>query len=281
MSQQKNYRLRLKPAQGKGATLEIKISIAQRVSPSTGFKSTFKGRQIRMCKVLAKDDVKPSDPSDIEEIIPWNGTVPAYPYQDEDTGETKLLVMDDKTKCKLFQKSESMNGLGLIPREDIKPYMYDGSHYFLTVQKKSKTEPEKSDVQGYNILHYVLSEHNKMLLVKFVSSDREKFAVIYPDSEILSMSILIHNNYHRTAPTVSRIPLPKAKEHAEKMVKVFSLRRFEPSSTNDLYEDNILKYIEDLKQIAKGVKPAKLKATLRSEPAPADEDDFFSQLDSM
>jgi non-homologous end joining protein Ku len=233
-----------------------------------------------MVKVLTTDDAKPKAVSDIEEIIPWNDTVPAYPYLDEDTGQAKLLYLDEKAKCAIFKKSEFMNGVGFIDAAEIAPSMYTGDHYFIDVQAMSKSEePAASDIQGYSILFYILKEHKKMFLTKFVSGDREKFAVIYAVEDGLMLSIIIPHNYQRTAPTVSRIPLPKAKDHASKMLASFSLRRFDSVITCDKYEESIDKYIEDLKEVAKGGPTGKLKVKFKA-PEPQHED-FFSQLEAL
>lgn len=260
--------------------LTFKISIAKTTEAQTGFKSTYEERQIRMVKVLAVDDVKPKEVNDIEKIVPWMETVPAYPYQDEDTGAQKLLYLDEKAKCVIFNKSEYMNGIGFIDAKEITPNMYSGDHYFVKVQTDSKSKvAADSDIQGYSLMYYILKEHNKMFLTKFVSGDREKFAVIYACGDLLMLSIIIHNNYQRTPPVVSRIPLPKAKAHADKMLAAFSLRRFDPSITADKYEENIQRYIDELKTVAKG---GKLKIKARLKPPVADyADDFFSQLDAL
>lgn len=274
MSRQTKFTLKFP----KGLTIRIRIN--KSTEAQTGFKSTYKGRQIRMVKVLAKDDIKPKQVSDIEEIIPWNDTVPAYSYQDEETGEAKLLYLDEKAKCAIFKKSEFMNGVGFIDVAEITPNMYAGDHYFIDVQKESKAKTAaESDVQGYSMLFYILKEHKKMFLTKFVSGDREKFAVIYAVGDGLMLSTIIHQNYQRPPPTVSRIPLPKAKDRAAKMLAAFSLRRFDPATTNDIYEETIEKYIEALKEVSKDGK-IKIKSKFKI-PVATYNDDFFSQLDAL
>ena len=207
-------------------------------------------------------------------------TVPAYPYQDENTGEAKLLFLNDKVKCTLYKKSEYMNGVGFIRANEISPNQYAGDHYFVDVQKEAKSKvASASDVQGYSLLFYILKKHDKMFLTKFVSGDREKHSVIYAVGDGLMLSTIIHHNYQRTAPTVSRIPLPSAKEHAAKMLAAFSLRSFDHASTNDKYEESILKYIGELKHVAQGGK-IKIKGRVKKLEVAYD-DDFFSQLESL
>ena len=157
--------------------------------------------------------------------------------------------------------------------------MYAGNHYYLNTQVDSKSKKSATvDQQGYSLIFYIIAELKKVLLVKFVSGDREKFGIIYGIGESLMISTLIHNNYQRATPDNERLPLPKAKEHAEKMLSKFSIRRFDPSSTDDKYEDSIKKYIEDLKLVAKG---GKIKATFKHKSPVCYDQDFFSQLDSI
>lgn len=273
MSQQTKYTLKFP----KG--LKIGIQIWKSTEAQTGFKSTYKGRQIRMIKVLAKDDIKPKSIDDLEEIVPWTGTTAAFPYQDEDTGEERLLYLDERTKCRLFQKSEFMNGIGFIDRSEITPNMYKGDHYFIKVQVDTKSKKAApSDIQGYTLLYHILNNNNKMFLTKFVSGDREKFSVIYAVNDGLMLSTIIHANYQREAPAVSRIPLPKIQEHAQKMLNAFDLRGFDTSITVDKYEENIRKYIDELRDQEKGIKP-KIRVKMKS---PVNyEEDFLSQLDSL
>lgn len=262
--------------------LSFKISLWKSTDAQTGFSSTYEERQIRMLKVLAKNDAKPKDISDIEKIVPCSETVPAYSYKDEETGEAKLLFLDEKVKCSIYKKSEYMTGIGFLDANVITPNMYAGDHYFIQVQKESKAPTAaEADVQGYSLLYYLLDTHKKVFLTKFVSGDREKFSIIYAVGDGLMLSTLIHNNYQREPPTVSRIPLPKAEAHAAKLIEKFSLREFDPSTTNDMYEQSIIRYIEELKRIAKSGATGKVKVTVKAPAAVAKCEDFFDKLDAL
>lgn len=277
MSQQTKYTLKFPT----GNLPPLKITIQTGKESKTGFKSTYEGRQIRMVKILAKGDVKPNSVSDIEKIVPWTQTVQAYPWTDDESGEERLLILDDKTKCKMFEKSEYMGGVGFIERDEVAPNRFSGDHYSVKPQVDSKTKKSADgDVQIYSLMYFILKEHNKMFLTKFVSGDREKYAVMYANGDGIMMSILIHDNYLRTAPTVSRIPLPKAKERADKMLAAFSLRRFDPTVTVDRFEENIQKYIDELKLVAKGGK-LPLRPKLKGKISVAGVEDFFDALDAL
>jgi hypothetical protein len=264
--------------------LTVKIAIGKSNEPKTTLRQTYVddsgvNRQVRTVKVLAKDDVKPSSVADIEQVIPWNQVQSSFPYHDEDTDREMLLPLDDKTRCKVFSKSDYMNGVGFVRQCEITPNMYAGDHYFVKVQVDSKSKKSAAgDVQGYSLLYFTLCQHEKMFMVKFISGDREKYGVLYPVGDSLMMSTIIHHNYQRSAPTVPKVALPKAKEHSRKMLSAFELATFMPAMTEDRYEDALLGYIEELKRIAKGGK-AKMKARTK-QPVSYDED-FFSQLDAL
>lgn len=279
MSRQTRFTVRFKDG------LVFAVIMGKSFDPPTSLKSTYDGgRAIRMVKILTKDNAPATCIEDIERIVPWNDTVPAYPYIDDETGESKLLIMDDKTQCSIFSKSEFMNAMGFVDADEITPNMFTGDHYFVNLQKESKaTAPAQSDVQAYSLMFYVLKEHNKMLLVNFISGERQKFGVMYAVGDGIMMSVIIHHNYQRSAPNVSRIPLPKAEAHAAKMLSTFSLRRFDPTTTVDKYEENIKLYIEHLKELAKkgeSTSGSKLKAKLKTVKV-EQANDFFSRLDAM
>lgn len=278
MSRQSKFTLKFKGG------LAIKINIAKSSDPKTSLRQTFpdesgENRSVRTVKVLAIDDVKPQSLEDIEKVIPWNAVQTSYPYRDEEDGHERLLHLDDKVRCKIFTKSEFMNFIGFLDNGEITPNMYAGDHYFLKIQVDTKSKKAcKVDEQGYSLLYYILAEHDKAGMVKFISGDREKFGVIYRVGDGLMLSLLIHNNFQRAAPEVERIPLLKATALADKMLSNFSLRGFDPEMTNDRYEAMLKTYIDELTHIAAG---GKIKPRLKIKTPVSFEDDFFSQLESL
>jgi non-homologous end joining protein Ku len=273
MSRQSRYTLKFP-----GGGLSFKIGLSKSTDGQTRFNSTYKGRQIRQVRILTTDDVKPKSATDIEEVVPWNNTVPAYPYQ-EDDGESKLLFLDEKIKCKLFHKSEFVNGIGFIDTTEITPHMYAGDHYYISPQTERATKMvDESDNQGYSLLYHILCRRKKMFLVNFVSGDRQKFAVIYSVDDNLMLSTIIHHNYQREPPLVQRMRVPEVDTYADKLLSMFSLQRFNPEITVDLYEANILKYLQDLRIRARGG-IVKIKVTFKS--AKIKCNDFLDQLQSI
>ncbi len=267
----------------RGGALQVKVGLIKSFDAPVGLKSTYGGgRAIRMVKILTKDNAPATCIEDIEMIVPWSDTVPAFPYVDDETGESKLLIMDEKTQCSIFKKSEFMNAMGFIDAAEVTPNMFTGDHYFVNLQKESKAPaPAEGDVQAYSLLFYLLKEHKRMLLINFISGEREKFGVMHAVGDGVMLSVIIHHNYQRSAPKVSRIPLPKAEAHAAKMLSAFSLRRFDPITTSDKYEENIRAYIEQLKEHAKSSDSGgKVKAKMKTVQV-QQTNDFFSRLEAL
>jgi hypothetical protein len=264
--------------------LTVKIAIQKSSEGKTSLRQTYvddagENREVRTVKVLAKDDVKPTSVADIEQVIPWNQVQSSFPYHDEDTDCEILLPLDEKTRCQVFSKSEYMNGVGFVNKCKITPNMYAGDHYFVKVQPEGKSKKcAAGDVQGYSLLYFTLSQHDKMFIVKFISGDREKYGVLYPVGDSLMMSTIIHHNYQRSAPLVPKVALPKAKEHSHKMLSAFEIPTFMPAMTKDRYEDTLIGYIEELKRISKG---GKVKMKVKTKNLVSYDEDFFSQLDAF
>lgn len=269
--------------------LSVKINLKKSFEAKTGLRQTYvengENRPVRTVKVLAKEDVKPKELEDVEKVIAWNAVQSSAEYRDTETGEVKLLPLDDMTRCKMFKKSENMKALGLVSCKSIHPYMYTGDHYFVGIQCEGKSKKAAAaDEQGYSLLYALLAEYEKMLLVQFVSGEREKYAVIYQAGDGLMMSLLIHNNYQREAPAVTRVPIPKLKEFAAKMLKLLDMRKFNAEVTDDKYEDALIRYIEEERKAkedaANGVKP-KSKTIPRKREVKSLDMDFFSQLEAL
>ena len=281
MSRQTKFNLKF-PKGG----LCIKISLQKAYEEKTGFKQTYvdskgENRQVRTVKALVKDDNVPKQLDELELVIPWSDVQTSFPYRDED-GRERLLPIDDTVKGKLFTKSDVMAIVGFLDFRTITPRMYDGNHYFLKIQADSKTKStSKTDRQGYSLLHYILSACDKVIIVKFVSGDREKFAAIYSEEQCMMMSTIVHTTYNREAPEVALEPVLEGKKYAEKLIKTFGLKSLTEVSMDDQYELLIKGYIEDEQARMRGdIKTdPKIRAKIKKHISLAD--DFFMQIDNM
>lgn len=230
--------------------ITCKISLKKSFSATTGFLQGSKGRQVRTIKVLTTDDATPSTMDDIEELVPWGELETYHSYRD-DSGETKLLPIDKKALQALFKNSNSMLVQGVIDTCKIKPYMFDDAHYFVNVQHDSKTKDlPQSDRKVYTVIYHYLLDNDKYMLVKFISSNREKYGLLYADpmSEGLRLSLIIHSTYQRAREAVNLIDIPSAASYGEKLVKGMSMEEIAPEEIIDDYEVKVMAYIERLRE---------------------------------
>jgi non-homologous end joining protein Ku len=275
-----NYTLKL----GK-CGLQFKIALTKSYDDKTGFTQTYPDpedpsiyRCVRTIKVLTKDSVRPADVKDIRMVVPWTEVKTSFTYMGED-GTEKLLPLDHEVIGKIYAASENMTSMGFIDRSEVAPCDYDGSHYFITVQKDSKAKtPDANDIKAYSTVYYICKNLKQCLLVNFVSGDREKAAVIYAHKDGLMLSILLHTNYQRKAPEVSQPELPSNIEAlANKLVSVQKLACLPEDKLTDKYEERIKQYLQAAREQMRTSSTHPHKITLKAAPKPLD-NDFFSLL---
>lgn len=223
------------------------------------------GRQVRTIKVLTVDDVKPAGLDDIESLVEYSDLKSYYPYRDE-SGETVLIEVDKKALQALYKSSNSMLVQGTLDQTELKPHMFDNGHYFVQCQVDSKSKTvAPGDQQMYTIIYHYLLHTNQYLLVKFISANREKFAVLYPDpaSHGMRMSILLHSSYQRSR-TVERshlVDIVNVLRYGHKLFGDLKLDQLDPDSIIDDYESKLKEYIEQCKNAGPGER--KITLTLR------------------
>ena len=230
--------------------ISCKICISRSFDSKTGFCQGKNGRQVRTVKVLAKDDAKPTGRDDIEELIPWGSVETYYPYKQSD-GTVKLLSVDTSVLKKIYQNSAKMSIISIIPMKSIRPSMYDGSHYFVRAQKMPKTRTiSPEDQKIYTILYHGLLERNYAILVKYISYNREKFAVVYPDpaSDGLMMANIFHSTYQRDFPASHLSKIVDPTKYSKVLFKDLINSDVEDSTIEDTYETRLNEYIESIKE---------------------------------
>ena len=90
---------------------------------------------------------------------------------------------------------------------------------------------------------------DKYMMVKFISANREKFAVIYadPDSAGLRLSILIHSTYQRTRNVSHLMEITDVLKFGDKLFEKLQLRSLDSDKIIDDYEERIRAYIDECK----------------------------------
>lgn len=288
MSRRTLYTMKL-PSGG----MEIKVSIAKAFGEKTGLVMTHtdpitgETKRVRTTRVIPKEDgVMPRDLEDVDKIIPWNGAQSSYIYVDGE-GESRMLNIDKDVIGKLYTGNDTMSVKGFIHSSKISPHNYEGHHYFVAPQVDRKTKSvAENDKQGYALLLYTLKTKSQVILVKFVSGDREKSAIIYPNptGECMMMGTLIHSTYQRDVPSVPKYDkLRNESLLAEKLVEKFGIDALDPDIIRDQYEERIKEYIEKLKLLEQAKREGKrvIDLNIRMKPVEHTADDFLSMLENM
>jgi non-homologous end joining protein Ku len=281
MSRRTKYTVKL----GKGG-LQFKISIAKSYDEKTGFTQTYPDPDdptqnccVRTIKVLTTDGVRPAEVKDIRMIVPWTEVQSSFTYRD-DEGKESLLPLDDEVIGKIYTASEFMNSVGFIDSTELSPCDYEGSHYFVTIQKDSKSKtPDTNDIKAYSTIYYICDKLRQTLIVKFVSGEREKAAAIYAHDGCLMISTLIHTNYQRKPPTVEQEELPAHIDAlAKKLVSMNKLPVFPDDELRDKYEERVLEYLQKAKE---QVRATGSVIKIKLKPMAPKKDDFFSMLEGL
>ena len=285
MSRQTKYNLTFNfddaPASLRGYM--IAIALAKSTNAVTGFKQGTPDdtdpdniRSVKMIRALTKSadgelDIKATSLPDLERLVPQADIKSYYPYRNPKTGDVEMIEIDKKLLSSLYPKSVDMRAIGTVSREQIGFHMLTNYHYFVNCQydRKSKKIPDR-DQKLYNIVFNWLLETGKMLMVKFISGEREKSAIIYPDalSANLRMSLLIPSTYQRDS-TVDNLMAMDTKVCMAAGNKLFAgseIPVITDEMTADNYEERVIAYIEEAKK--EGPKKAGLKIKLQPPPAP-------------
>jgi non-homologous end joining protein Ku len=181
--------------------IELPVHIDGMTDKKTSLKTGYKGRLVKQIVVLTRDDVEtPKTLEDLECIVERSKTESIYCHQ-QGTDEPKYIPVEKETLKKVFPISRDIKVVCSLDMGNLKPYMFDGSHYHLslhgTLKKKVKVV-EASDKRMFNILFHGLKARQACFIGRYVSFNREKFCAIYPDEHHgFVMSNLIHANYFR------------------------------------------------------------------------------------
>jgi hypothetical protein len=280
MSRQTKYHLKI------GPRFSLKIALAKSFDTVSGFKqgkdmNDGEGpRVLKSVRVLAVDDAKPRTREDIEHIIDWGDIESFFPYRQSD-GEIKLLKIDKTLVSKLFKNSDIMRVLNILSLNAISPKMVSGSHYFVNLQVDKKTRSfDEREHKLYTIIFSGLEASELCLLVKFISGEREKYAIIYPDNGILMMSLLIHSTYQRDTPEFSLYGIDDPARYSTKLFNSLGdvLSHVDEDTLVDNYEKKIRTYIEDEKARADSGKPVPPKIKLKETTHVSMERDILDEL---
>jgi len=257
--------------------IKCAIALQKSTEATTGFKQGKDGRSVRTIKVLTTDDAKPTSLEDIEELVEWGELQTYFPYRDE-SGEASLLEIDKKALQAMFKNSNSMKVEGTMTKTCVMPFMFTDSHYFVNVQRNTKTKTlPAADLKVYTVIYHYLMKKDLYLLVKFISSNREKYAVLYADpaSSGIRMSILVHSTYQRERNGKYMTKVADPVMYGEKLFKEMELSELDPEDIKDDYEERVRKYIEESRERVKGGRP---RERIKVEKTVSTEVDILDQI---
>ena len=182
-------------------------------------------RPIRMIKVLAVSDVKPSSIEDIQTVLPWQN-LQFFKSVDEDTGEIKLLKITKDLISKLhYDSDENYIIIDEISNETITSKMFSGKHYFVKCRKEKRgtsTIISEDNLKLYNMIYLQLKNRKTSFVVKFVSFRKLQYCLLQADETGLFISVLIFNTFQRIKEQNDIITLdPKDEERSSKIFKKF------------------------------------------------------------
>lgn len=249
MSRNTKFQLKFtKAIAGARTSMGCRISLIKSNESNTVFCTGIGGRRVKTIKVLTQDDEPAAGIDDIEKIVSWSDLETYYPYRDPETGEQKLVKIDKKAIQSIYQNSDCMSIEKIIDAVSVKPYMMSDSHYFIDVQRDKKTKGYyTADQKIYTIFYHFLLHYNKYMLVKFIASNREKFAVIYSDplSKGLRMTILIHTTYQRERKENSLMSIKDVMKYSDKLLGPMITRdRGDATDLKDTYEERLRGFIK-------------------------------------
>jgi hypothetical protein len=118
------------------------------------------------------------------------------------------------------------------------------------------------------------------MMVKFISSNTEKYAVIYPQGGGLTLSILLHSTYLRERPEVHNLDIPNAGRLLNKITAPLVKPSIDISELSDQAETKLREYITALKSPDESV-ATKFKIRLKAQAPIQVEKDLLAQLMAM
>ena len=173
--------------------VEVPVHINKLTESKTGLRSGYKGRLVRQVTVLAREDVEDiKTMGDIDCIVPFAEKESVLVKQT--SNGIRLLKIDKSQLKEVFPSTRNLRVLSAVPTSYIKPYMFDGTHYELSIHapvKKKVRAVAKEDKRMFNILYHGMTKRSCVFIAKYICFGREKYCAIYPDGKGFMMSNII------------------------------------------------------------------------------------------
>ena len=187
------------------------------------------------------------------EEVPWERIVRGYEYEPDEY----VVLTDEELKRANVKRSETIEIVGFVKREEIDPMFFDTPYY---------VEPVKAKSKSFGLLRAVLERTDRVGIAKVVLRTREHPAALLVHEGALVLNLLRNPDQLQGAPEKSESPgaEPSTREVSLAMKLVESMHsKWKPEEFQDDYHDDVMALIE------KKVKSGDTHAILE----PGDEDE--------
>lgn len=192
--------------------------------------------------------------------VAWGDIVKGYLMDDE-----YIVITDEDFEKASAKKSKVIEITEFVDEDKIANMLFKKPYYL---------EPEKGGARSYALLRDALKKTKKAGVATFVLRQKESLALVSANDDVLMLHVIRFSNEIRDTEDLD-LPVNSDIKHKEldmavNLIEQYS-KEFDLSEYNDIYNDELMKVIEDK---AKG-KKTKVK---KMEVAPTKSQDLMAQL---
>jgi DNA end-binding protein Ku len=192
--------------------------------------------------------------------VAWGDIVKGYLMDDE-----YIVITDEDFEKASAKKSKVIEITEFVDEDKIANMLFKKPYYL---------EPEKGGARSYALLRDALKKTQKVGVATFVLRQKESLALVSANEDVLMLHVIRFSNEIRDTGDLD-LPVNSDIKHKELDMAVHLIeqysKEFDLSEYNDIYNDELMKVIEDK---AKG-KKTKVK---KMEAAPTKSQDLMAQL---
>src|SRR5690606_15913625 len=192
--------------------------------------------------------------------VAWGDIVKGYLMDDE-----YIVITDEDFEKASAKKSKVIEITEFVDEDQIANMLYKKPYYL---------EPEKGGARSYALLRDALKKTKKVGIATFVLRQKESLALVIAHEDVLMLHVIRFSNEIRDTGDLD-LPVKSDIKHKEldmaiNLIEQYS-KEFDLSEYNDVYNDELMKVIEDK---AKGKKTKVRKLDV----APTKSQDLMAQL---
>ena len=229
-----------------GIKTRIRLS-ATNGDTTCSLKQGYHGRPVRTIKALPREGLETiSSPEDIECVVPWSQLQHLYVHPEPDSGDLEYLEVDSQLIKSMYPSTETIRVISVIPISQLKRSLFEGHHYFISVQGDTKTHQLYTDDQKVlSVLYHGLVEQEQAVIGKYISANHEKCCAIYPEDGGLVMSVLNPSNFLRSRDQDHILnDIEQAGRLGSALIKHKVQEKWNPEWSRDTFDDRLLDHIQ-------------------------------------